>query len=77
MLEDTKDGVRWKTEMKFETKVVHSGDRKRTPPKGVPVHYSLFIWRPHTSTTSRKRWDRIFGHEEEGPSYSRYCKPHQ
>jgi cystathionine gamma-synthase/methionine-gamma-lyase len=60
--------------MKFETKVVHSGDRKRIPQKATPSTTPIYL----SSTyfyDSAETLDRIFGHEEEGPSYSRYSNP--
>jgi cystathionine beta-lyase/cystathionine gamma-synthase len=60
--------------MNFETQVVHLGDRKRTNGTAVPSTTPI-----HLSTTyfhdSIHRLDRIFGHEEEGLSYSRYGNP--
>jgi cystathionine beta-lyase/cystathionine gamma-synthase len=60
--------------MKFESKVVHAGDRKRQRPTAIPSTTPI-----HLSTTyfydSAEKLDRIFGHEEEGPSYSRYENP--
>src|SRR5579884_2693302 len=60
--------------MKFESQVVHAGDRKRKP--GLPVPSTTPI---HLSTTyfydSVAKLDRIFAHEEEGFSYSRYGNP--
>jgi len=60
--------------MKFESQVVHAGDRRRKP--GVPVPSTTPI---HLSTTyfydSVAKLDRIFAHEEEGFSYSRYGNP--
>jgi cystathionine beta-lyase/cystathionine gamma-synthase len=60
--------------MKFESQVVHSGDRKRRP--GAPVPSTTPI---HLATTyfyeSTLQLDRVFGNEEEGYSYSRYANP--
>jgi cystathionine beta-lyase/cystathionine gamma-synthase len=60
--------------MKFESQVVHAGDRKRRA--GAPVPSTTPI---HLSTTyfydSTARLDRIFAGEEEGFSYSRYGNP--
>jgi cystathionine beta-lyase/cystathionine gamma-synthase len=60
--------------MKFDSQVVHAGDRKRRG--GVPVPSTTPI---HLSTTyfydSAAQLDRVFGHEEEGFSYSRYGNP--
>jgi cystathionine gamma-synthase/methionine-gamma-lyase len=60
--------------MKFETKVVHTGDRRRVPQLAVPSTTPIYL----SSTyfyDSAETLDRIFGHEEEGPSYSRYSNP--
>jgi len=60
--------------MKFESQVVHAGDRKRL--SGAPVPSTTPI---HLSTTyfydSAEKLDRVFGEEEEGFSYSRYASP--
>jgi cystathionine beta-lyase/cystathionine gamma-synthase len=60
--------------MKFETQVVHAGDRKRVNGEAVPSTTPI-----HMATTyfyeSTERLDRVFGHEEEGPTYSRYSNP--
>lgn len=60
--------------MKFETQVVHSGDRKRVDGAAVPSTTPI-----HLATTyfydSTARLDRVFGQEEEGPTYSRYSNP--
>lgn len=60
--------------MKFESQVVHAGDRKRTNGAAVPSTTPI-----HLSTTyfyeSSERLDRVFGEEEEGFSYSRYASP--
>ena len=60
--------------MKFESQVVHSGDRKRRA--GAPVPSTTPI---HLATTyfyeSTAQLDRVFGNEEEGYSYSRYANP--
>ncbi len=60
--------------MKFESQVVHAGDRKRTDGGAVPSTTPI-----HLSTTyfydSAEKLDRIFGHEEEGFSYARYASP--
>lgn len=60
--------------MKFETKVVHAGDRKREPPKGTPSTTPIYLASTYFYDRS-ETLDRIFGHEEEGPSYSRYSNP--
>jgi len=60
--------------MKFETQVVHAGDRKRSGcgvvPSTTPIHLSSTYFYETT-----EKLDRIFGHEEEGFSYSRYSNP--
>lgn len=60
--------------MKFESQVVHAGDRKRRP--GVPIPSTTPI---HLGTTyfydSAATLDRVLGHEEPGFSYSRYESP--
>ncbi|MDQ2775060.1 MAG: PLP-dependent aspartate aminotransferase family protein [Acidobacteriota bacterium] len=60
--------------MKFESQVVHVGDRKRSQCRAVPSTTPI-----HLGTTffyeSAERLDRIFGHEEEGFSYARYGNP--
>lgn len=60
--------------MKFESQVIHAGDRKRGGPGAVPSTTPI-----HLSSTffydSAETLDRIFGHEEEGFSYSRYANP--
>jgi len=59
--------------MKFQSKAVHSGDRKRTgAPIGVttPIHLSSsYIYDDIADL------DRVFGKELAGPSYSRYGNP--
>jgi len=60
--------------MKFETKVVHSGDRKRAPQTATPSTTPIYLSSTYFYDTS-ETLDRIFGHEEEGPSYSRYSNP--
>jgi cystathionine beta-lyase/cystathionine gamma-synthase len=60
--------------MKFESQVVHSGDRKRKPglatPSTTPIHLGTTYFYESAATL-----DRVFGHEEEGFSYSRYASP--
>ncbi|MBV9303256.1 MAG: PLP-dependent transferase [Acidobacteriaceae bacterium] len=60
--------------MKFESEVVHAGDRKRRDTAWVPSTTPI-----HLGTTylyqSAAQLDRVFGHEEEGFSYSRYANP--
>jgi cystathionine gamma-synthase/methionine-gamma-lyase len=60
--------------MKFESQVVHAGDRKRR--KGLAVPSTTPI---HLSTTyfyeSAAKLDRVLGEEEDGFSYGRYATP--
>jgi cystathionine beta-lyase/cystathionine gamma-synthase len=60
--------------MKFESEVVHAGDRKRAAggatPSTTPIHLSTTYFYETAETI-----DRIFGHEEEGVSYARYGNP--
>jgi cystathionine gamma-synthase/methionine-gamma-lyase len=59
--------------MKIETKVVHSGDRRKAG-NYVPVTTPIY-----TATTysydSMDQLDRVFGGEEKGPAYIRYDNP--
>jgi cystathionine beta-lyase/cystathionine gamma-synthase len=60
--------------MKFESEVVHAGDRKRVNGAAMPSTTPI-----HLATTylyeSTAQLDRVFGHEEEGHTYSRYSNP--
>ncbi|MBV9267579.1 MAG: PLP-dependent transferase [Acidobacteriaceae bacterium] len=60
--------------MKLESQLVHAGDRKRNHDSAIPSTTPI-----HLGTTffyeSAEKLDRIFGHEEEGFSYSRYGNP--
>ncbi len=62
------------TKMKFESQVVHAGDRKRRPgvpiPSTTPIHLSSTFFYDSAATL-----DRVLGNEEEGFSYSRYASP--
>jgi cystathionine gamma-synthase/methionine-gamma-lyase len=60
--------------MKFETKVVHTGERKRAPQKAIPSTTPIHLSSTYFYETA-ETLDRIFGQEEEGPSYSRYSNP--
>jgi cystathionine beta-lyase/cystathionine gamma-synthase len=60
--------------MKFESQVVHAGDRKRKQPTAIPSTTPIHLATTYFYETAEKL-DRIFGHEEEGPSYSRYENP--
>ena len=75
ILEDTKDGVRWKRKVTHEdpTKAVHAGDRKkagRHVPVTTPIHTaSSFFY------DDMEQLDRIFSQEETGFCYARYDNP--
>jgi cystathionine beta-lyase/cystathionine gamma-synthase len=60
--------------MKFESQVVHVGDRKRNPgqvvPATTPIHLSSTYFYDSAATL-----DRVLGHEEEGYCYARYASP--
>jgi len=60
--------------MKFESQVVHAGDRKRSRcgpvPSTTPIHLGTTYF-----YDSAEKLDRIFGQEEQGFSYSRYGNP--
>ena len=60
--------------MRFESRVVHAGDRKRRPgspvPSTTPIHLATTYFYDSTA-----QLDRVFGNEEEGYSYSRYANP--
>ena len=60
--------------MKFESQVVHAGDRKRERSKAIPSTTPIHLATTYFYETA-ETLDRIFGHEEEGPSYSRYDNP--
>jgi cystathionine beta-lyase/cystathionine gamma-synthase len=60
--------------MKFETQVVHAGDRKRDRSVAIPSTTPIHLATTYFYETA-EQLDRIFGHEEEGPSYSRYENP--
>jgi cystathionine beta-lyase/cystathionine gamma-synthase len=60
--------------MKFESQVVHAGDRKRTEAAAVPATTPISLGTTFSYETA-ETLDRIFGHEESGPSYSRYSSP--
>ena len=59
--------------MKIETKVVHSGDRKKAGDY-IPVTTPIYTAASY-SYDSMDRLDRVFGREEKGPSYARYDNP--
>jgi cystathionine gamma-synthase/methionine-gamma-lyase len=59
--------------MKFESQVVHAGDRKRGcghVPSTVPIHLGTTFF-----YNSAEKLDRVMGNEEDGFSYSRYGNP--
>ncbi len=60
--------------MKFDSQVVHAGDRKRQPgqlvPATTPIHLSSTYFYDSAATL-----DRVLGHEEEGFCYARYASP--
>src|ERR1041385_20574 len=59
--------------MKLETKAVHHGDRKKAGnyiPSSTPIHTAASYF-----YDSMDQLDRIFAHEEQGPSYARYDNP--
>jgi cystathionine beta-lyase/cystathionine gamma-synthase len=62
------------TQMKFESKVVHAGDRKRGKnghiPSTTPIHLGTTYF-----YESAERLDRVFAEEEPGFSYARYSNP--
>ena len=60
--------------MTFDTKVVHAGERKRVPQKAIPSTTPIYLSSTYFYDTA-ETLDRIFGQEEEGPSYSRYSNP--
>jgi len=60
--------------MKFESQVVHVGDRKRERSTAIPSTTPIHLASTYVYDTA-EQLDRVFGHEEEGPSYSRYENP--
>ena len=60
--------------MRFDSRVVHAGDRKRHPgvavPSTTPIQLATTYFYDSAATL-----DRVLGHEEEGYSYSRYANP--
>jgi cystathionine gamma-synthase/methionine-gamma-lyase len=60
--------------MKFESQVVHVGDRKRERSTAIPSTTPIHLASTYVYETA-EQLDRVFGHEEEGPSYSRYENP--
>jgi cystathionine gamma-synthase/methionine-gamma-lyase len=59
--------------MKFHTKAVHAGDRKRQGPD-TPVTTPIYTAASYLHD-STERLDRIFGHTEHGYAYQRYDNP--
>jgi cystathionine gamma-synthase/methionine-gamma-lyase len=59
--------------MKFETKAVHFADRKKAG-DFIPVSTPIYTAASY-AYDSMDQLDRIFGREEEGPSYARYDNP--
>jgi cystathionine beta-lyase/cystathionine gamma-synthase len=59
--------------MKFHTKAVHAGDRKRQGPD-TPVTTPIYTAASYVHD-STERLDRIFGHTEHGYAYQRYDNP--
>jgi cystathionine gamma-synthase/methionine-gamma-lyase len=59
--------------MKFESKTVHVGDRKKAG-NFIPVTTPIYTASSY-AYESMDQLDRIFGREEQGPSYARYDNP--
>ena len=59
--------------MKFESKTVHAGDRKKQGPF-IPVTTPIYTAASYVYE-SMSQLDRVFGREEQGPSYARYDNP--
>ncbi|MEQ1949194.1 MAG: PLP-dependent aspartate aminotransferase family protein [Bryobacteraceae bacterium] len=59
--------------MKFESKTVHSGDRKKAG-SYIPVTTPIYTGTSYFYD-SMEQLDRVFGREEAGPSYARYDNP--
>ena len=60
--------------MKFNSKAVHAGDRKREPGKPIPVATPIYA-SASFFYDSLETIDKIFGHEMPGYAYSRYDNP--
>src|SRR5438270_9267079 len=60
--------------MKFDSQVVHAGDRKRVAgapiPSTTPIQLGTTYFYDSAATL-----DRVLGHEESGFSYARYSNP--
>jgi cystathionine beta-lyase/cystathionine gamma-synthase len=59
--------------MKFESRTVHSGDRKKAGDY-IPVTTPIYTGTSYFYD-SMNQLDRVFGREEAGPSYARYDNP--
>jgi cystathionine beta-lyase/cystathionine gamma-synthase len=59
--------------MKFESKTVHAGDRRKAA-NFVPVTTPIYTAASYFYD-SMEQLDRVFGREEAGPSYARYDNP--
>ena len=59
--------------MKRESKIVHSGDRRK-PGAYIPVTTPIQLATSYSYETMAQL-DRVFGREEQGPSYARYDSP--
>jgi cystathionine beta-lyase/cystathionine gamma-synthase len=59
--------------MKFESKTVHAGDRKKAG-NFIPVTTPIYTASSY-AYESMDQLDRVFGREEQGPSYARYDNP--
>lgn len=60
--------------MKFESKVVHAGDRKREHARHIPSTTPIYLGTSYFYD-SAAHLDKVLGNEEEGSSYSRYGNP--
>jgi cystathionine beta-lyase/cystathionine gamma-synthase len=60
--------------MKRESKTVHWGDRRRASSSFTPVTTPIYTATSY-SYDSTEMLDRVFAHEVEGPSYTRYGNP--
>ena len=59
--------------MKFQSKTVHSGDRRKAG-EFIPVTTPIYTASSYFYD-SMHQLDRVFGREEDGPSYARYDNP--
>ena len=59
--------------MKFESKTVHAGDRRKAG-EYIPVTTPIYTASSYFYD-SMDQLDRVFGREEAGPSYARYDNP--